>query len=171
MKLTVELTGPQAATLGDRSRAEVSVDAVPGATYPAVLSHVAPKADPLTRKFRVEFHLDNANDLLRAGMFARARIQSAVWTDTLAAPRDAFFRQFGAQFCVVIVEEAEGTPVARLRRVTVQDVPGRMEWVRVTEGLVPGDRIVIKRPRNLKDGTAVSVSVVEPLNVEGPPGS
>ena len=170
MKLTVELTGPQIGTLGDRSRAEVSVDAVSGVTYPAVLSHVAPKADPLTRKFRVEFHLENPEGRLRAGMFARARIQSATWTNTLVAPRDAFFRQFGARFCLLIVEE-EGTPVARLRRVTVEDIPGRMEWVRVTEGLAPGDRIVIKRPRNLKDGTAVNVSEVEPVNLEGPAGS
>ncbi len=156
MKLIVNLTGAQVGTLGHQSQAEVSVDAVPGATYQAMLSHVAPKSDPLTRKFRVEFHLDNPDGRLRAGMFSRARIESATWQNVTAARREVFFRKFGADFCFVIVEE-DGSLVARLRQVTLEDIPGRFELVRVAEGLTPGDRLVIKRPRHLKDATRVSV--------------
>lgn len=156
MKLIVQLTGPQAATLDQASRAEVAVDAVAGVVYPAILGHVAPKADPQTRKFRVEFHLDNEGGRLRAGMFARARIACTTWQDVITVPRRAVFRQFGADFCFVVVEEEAG-PVARTRRVTVADVPDRVEQVRVLGGLSPGDAIIVERARDLKDGSPVHV--------------
>lgn len=159
MKLTVQMTGPQVRTLDSESRAEVVVDAVHGVVYPAELNHVAPKADPQTRKFRTEFHLENRDGRLRAGMFARVRVESTTWTDAIVAPRDAFFQQFGATFCFVIVER-EGRSVARLRQVALEDIPGRIEQVRVSEGLAPGERFVVRRPRSLKSGTVVNVREV-----------
>ena len=156
MKLTVELTGSQAGTLLKSANAEVVVDAVSDTVYSAELSHVAPKADPRTRKFRVEFQLENADGKLRAGMFARARIQSAVWKEVVAEPRIAFFRQFGADFCFVLAERA-GATVAEFRRVVLREIPGQLEQVRVISGLAPGDRLVIERPRNLADGAVVTV--------------
>jgi len=163
MKLIVELTGPQVDTLSEKSEAEVTVDAVPSVTFPATFNHVAPKAEPLTRKFRVEFHLDNPNGRLRAGMFARVRIRSTNWTDGIAAPRDAFFRQFGEAFCFVVITEEGVQPVVRLRRVKLLDIPGRIELVRVSEGLAPGDRLVVRRVRSLKDGVAVNISEVQEI--------
>ncbi|MCP4590251.1 MAG: efflux RND transporter periplasmic adaptor subunit [bacterium] len=157
MKLTVELSGGQVAALSPQTQAEVWVDAVPGVVYPAVLDHVAPKADPLTRRFRVEFHLANEDGRLRAGLFGRVRIPAGSEDDITVVPRRAIFRRFGADFGFVVVER-EGGSVAELRRVTVEDLPGELERVRITEGLEVGERVAVKRPRNLKNGAQVSAT-------------
>jgi multidrug efflux pump subunit AcrA (membrane-fusion protein) len=165
LKLVVELTGPQVGTLDAGSRADITVDAAPGVVYEGQLNHVAPKADPQTRKFRVEFHLDNPDARLRAGMFALARIRSTEWSDAVIAPRHAFFRQFGSDLGFVVDEVAGEAPVARLRQMILRDVPGRIEVVRVVEGLAPGDHLVVDRPRDLRDGMNVRVTRVDRASV------
>lgn len=156
MRLQIELTGAEIALLGDEVTAEVSVDAVPDHVYPARLDHVAPKADDQTRKFRVEFHVNNEDGRLLSGMFGQARLSCGQWADVIRLPLDAIVTRFGDQFCYV-VEEESGVALARLRKVRTRAIPGDPQAIEILDGLTPAERYVAEPNRRLADGIRVRI--------------
>jgi RND family efflux transporter MFP subunit len=156
MRLQIELTGAEVALLSGGVAAEVSVDAVPDHVYPARLDHVAPKADEQTRKFRVEFHVNNDDGRLLSGMFGQARLTCQQWTDVIRVPLDAIVTRFGVQFCYV-VEDESGVAFARLRKVRTRAIPGEPQAIEILDGLAPGERYVVEPDRRLADGIRVRI--------------
>jgi len=159
LKLLVELSGRQLAALGGQGRAEVVADARPDRVYAAELHHVAPRADRVSRKFRVELHVDNPGGELLAGMFASCSLTVAEAHQAMLAPASAFVRRFGRDACYVLVE-AEGQTRCELRWVETRSVPHRLDVVEVVEGLGPGDRIVVDSHEELRDGQPVAPTMV-----------
>jgi RND family efflux transporter MFP subunit len=156
MRLQIELTGAEVALLSGGVQAEVSVDAVPDHVYAAQLDHVAPKADERTRKFRVEFHVNNDDGRLLSGMFGQARLTCRQWTDVIRLPLDAIVTRFGDQFCYVLEEES-GLTLARLRKVRTRAIPGDPQAIEILDGLTPGERYVAEPDHRLADGIRVRI--------------
>jgi RND family efflux transporter MFP subunit len=154
MKMQVDLTGAELALMKTGVQADVEVDAVMDHTYSATVDHVAPKADPVTRKFQVELHVDNRDGRLLSGMFGRCRLHCGSRVDVIRIPRDAVTSRFGADFCYVVDATAD-PPSAELRRIRTRDIPGQPESVDVIEGLSPGELYVTHRDRRLADGQAI----------------
>jgi membrane fusion protein (multidrug efflux system) len=154
MKMEVELTGPEVALLNDKTRAEARVDAVPDHVYTGVIDHVAPKAHPVTRKFRVEIHVDNEDGRLLSGMFGQCRLTCEQREDVIRLPREAVLTRFGADCCYAVEQDGD-LSVVRLRQLTTRDIPGQPEALEVIAGLEPGERVVARRARHVVDGAAV----------------
>jgi RND family efflux transporter MFP subunit len=119
-------------------RAEVTVPAYPGRSFPGVVERVAGTLDEATRTARARVVVDNPGNLLRAGMLARVRLLIPAVGETLAAPADAVLDDGGRQF--VFVRWKEPYFVRRPVR------PGRVwpGWVEITEGLSPGQEVVAR---------------------------
>lgn len=149
--------------------AEVRLDAVPERVFRGQVSFVAVQVDPGTRTGRARVDVDNADGLLRPGMFARVRLtdpHSAGHAPSAVVPVSAVQRGPDGPIAFVQVspapERAAGTPLgaghtdeAR----TYERRPLRLgrktrEAVEVLEGLQPGEPVVVRGAFLLKSEAA-----------------
>ncbi|WP_203071599.1 efflux RND transporter periplasmic adaptor subunit [Falsiroseomonas ponticola] len=115
---------------------EVTVDALPGRSFPGVIGHVASAIDPVTRRLTVRASVRDTDQALKPEMFATFRIALGDAPDALAVPAGALIRHGHA----VTLWEALGEDRFVLRQVrTGLQADG---FVQVTEGLRPGARVV-----------------------------
>lgn len=163
MKMIVELADTKIRLLDSFEKAEVTADAIGGAVHTATLHHVAPKMDPVSRKFRVELHVDNRDESLLSGMYGKAVIRAGSLTGVLRLPREAVFKHYGVDHCLIVSErdEDEGA-TARLRRLDVRDIEGRLEDLQVLAGVQEGDRVIVSQRRELREGVLVTVGKTLP---------
>lgn len=118
--------------------AAVTVEAYPGASFPAVLSAVGDVVDPTTRTIKVRAMVNNETHKLKPEMFARLIIDVAEATPFLAVPKEAVLEADGKQFVYLV------TGPDRYTKREVRTSQASADQVRILEGLSPGDRIVIK---------------------------
>ncbi|GJM26682.1 MAG: hypothetical protein DHS20C16_30970 [Phycisphaerae bacterium] len=156
MKILVELSGSDIGLVDLLTKAEVSIDSAPDRVYVGRLHHVAPKMDPVSRKFQVEILVDNPDETLLSGMFGQVKLYCGELTDALTIPRSAIFKQYGADHCHVVSDE-EGQLISRLRRVEVDSVRSHLDKVQVISGLAEGERIILSRRRDVRDGASIAV--------------
>jgi cobalt-zinc-cadmium efflux system membrane fusion protein len=120
----------------------VTVSAFPARSFPGRLDRLGGTVDEATRTIRARVVVDNADGALRAGMFARVRLQLDGEGDALVVPAEA-------------VLEDEGRPFLFVRATTPGDAeyfvrravrPGRSAegWVEILGGLEAGQAIVTK---------------------------
>jgi hypothetical protein len=89
-------------------------------------------------------------------MYATLTARCGMIEDVLRIPREAMFKHYGADSCLV-VQERDGRNRAALRRVEVGDVQGRLDELAIISGLQEGDRVIVSRRRELHSGVAVQV--------------
>jgi RND family efflux transporter MFP subunit len=125
--------------------AKVRVDAVPDREFDARVTEISPLAKldfsnwPLTKSFDLVLELASADQRLRPGMSANARIAVEHKPDALLLPSQALFQKGGRT--VVYVRGAWGfheRPVEIARRTPKQ--------VAVARGLRPGERVALRDP-------------------------
>ena len=132
---------------------EITADALPGNTFTGKINKIYPTVDPATRTFTVEVVINNNNNALRPGMFARATVNFGV-NNNVVIPDVAVVKQQGSGERFVYVLNADGT-------VTYQKVVlGRRMGAEyeVLEGIADGARIVTGGMIRLKDGIKVIVN-------------
>jgi multidrug efflux pump subunit AcrA (membrane-fusion protein) len=105
------------------------------------------------RSVRVIAEVDNAEEQLKAGLYAKGRILTGKRTGVLRVPRVALLswdviEKKGDVFVT------EGETVKR-RTVRTGSVMG--DFVEVTSGLGQGDQVVIRGGFNLKEGDRVNI--------------
>ena len=137
--------------------AQLTVDALPGRPFSAVVQAVDPLIDANGRSVGIRGCIDNRQRQLRPGMFARVNTVFGVRERALTVPEEAIVPQGGRAFVVKVVPgDKPDTQVSQ--RVAVKTgvrQPGKVE---ITEGLEEGDTVVIAGQQRLqKDGTPVRV--------------
>lgn len=152
LKLVGSVTEQEISRVRTGASAQVMLDEL-DTVLDGVVSYVGIEANPVNGKFTVEVEVDNPDLKLHAGVVARARIRKAVHEDVLAIPRDALVRTPEGQR-VFVVED--GRAVAR--QIELGAAQGLMVQVRL--GLEPGDRLVVRGQRQLREGGLVSVEEV-----------
>ena len=132
--------------------AQVTVDALPGATLNGKIERLNPSADPQTRQFTVRIRLDNAKGNLRPGMFAKIRLTTERIADAVTVPREAIklSDKPGEGSVAVVAGDA-----AQVRLVTTGAKDDK--YVQVVSGLQPGEQVIILSGRDVKDGQKVKV--------------
>jgi membrane fusion protein (multidrug efflux system) len=138
-------------------KAQLTVDALPGRPFTAIVQAVDPLIEPNGRSVGVRGCIDNRQQQLRPGMFARVNAVFGTRENALVIPEEAIIPQGGRTFVVKVV--AGDKPDARVsERVAVKvglRLPGKVE---ILEGLTAGDTVVTAGHQRLqKDGTAVRV--------------
>lgn len=147
------------ARLRPGGRLLIEAEAIPGATLQGRITKVSPSADPNSRVFEVEAALPNPDGRMKVGMLATLRLGGDGPDQGLFVPLASVVRPAGDStgYAVYVVKDsAGGTPAAAsLRRVRLGDVSGNL--IAVREGLVPGDRVIVRGATIVADGQAVQV--------------
>jgi membrane fusion protein (multidrug efflux system) len=155
-------------------KAQVDMDALPGRKFTAVIQAIDPLLDTNGRSVGVRACIDNRQNQLRPGMFARVNTVFSEREKAVVVPEEAIVPQAGKQFVIKLLDGADkGTDkeTKTTQRVEVKVGIRRPGKVEILEGLAEGDEVVTAgQQRVQKDGT--SVKVVELGKPGGkPPGS
>lgn len=142
-------------------KAQVDMDALPGRKFTAVIQAIDPLLDANGRSVGVRACIDNRQNQLRPGMFARVNTVFSEREKAIVVPEEAIVPQAGKQFVIKLMDGADkGTDKETkiTQRVEVKvgiRKPGKVE---ILEGLVDGDEVVTAgQQRVQKDGTTVKV--------------
>jgi len=120
----------------ERIPVEVSVRAYPGRVFRGTLDLVSSTMDEATRTAKVRVTIDNAERLLRPGMFCEARLAGPATGDVVVVPKAAVLNDEGADFVFTHLQDAYFVrqPVTRGR--------ANADEVEITAGLQAGQEIV-----------------------------
>ena len=142
----------------------LTTDALPGKSFSARVHFIYPQAEASSRRFQIEIELPNPKRRFRPGFFVRGEIVRRVAGESilkaLVVPREALFERFGQVFTYrVEADESEGDRRLVARRISVDLLPIRSDprLMRVSSGLVEGDRVVTKGIQHLTDGAPVRI--------------
>ncbi len=130
--------------------AEVFVDAYPEDSFTGVVTKVSPVVDLGTRTFPLEIDIENADERLKPGMFAEVRLAIGLHKNAMVVMKEAILGR--GDYAYVYVLEGD---VVRKKKVKLG--PRQGACYAVTEGLLPGEEIVVMGQQRLRDGAAVKV--------------
>lgn len=129
---------------------ETTTAAWPGQPFTGRLTSIGSRVNPVTRAVPVRSVIDNSDHKLRPGMLMQVRLIKNR-RDALVVPESAVFPLNDRQYLYRVDDDL----IARRVAVTLGDRrPGLVE---ITDGLEPGDRVVIEGGLKLSDGQAVEL--------------
>src|SRR5262245_30407029 len=154
LKAAVYVPERELARLKTGQAASISVDALAGRSFPAVVKLVSPTVDAATATFKVTLEVNDPKGDLKPGMFSRVGIVFERRSETLTIPRIALLDTDGTSN-VFICHEGRAPQLAIK---TGLSNAGRIE---VLEGLKGSEQVVVVGQNGLKDGNAVRVVSLE----------
>lgn len=131
----------------------IHFDALPGEKFIGSITKVDPYVDESTRTSNVEIELDNgkaSGGRLRPGMFGQASIIEKEYKNCIAIPESAIHTSEKG-YHVFVVKDGK----AKLKNVSTGIKQGTT--IQITEGLDPGESVIVFGGNNLNDGDKVSV--------------
>jgi RND family efflux transporter MFP subunit len=143
---------------------QVTADAFEGRFLEAVVTKIAPQADPRTRTFLTELTLANprlpdGQSLLRPGMIVTVHVGTENDRSVMLLPLSAIHR--GASTDELMVYEAveeNGGDVVRARKVALGGIYNtRVDILPAGSEVKPGSRIIVTTAERLTEGLAVRV--------------
>jgi membrane fusion protein (multidrug efflux system) len=120
-------------------------------TASGAVSWVGFEADRMTGKFKVEIEIPNQDLKYNSGVIGRARLGKNLVSNVVAIPRDAVLPGRIGPTAFVVENDR-----AILRRLELGADQGLM--VVVLQGLEPGEQLVVRGHRDLRDGSLVQVT-------------
>jgi membrane fusion protein (multidrug efflux system) len=158
-----EFTLPQQelAKLKTGMRVSITTDTYPGRQFEGKLTAIAPQLDPSMRSVGLQATLNNPEQLLRPGMFARAEVFLPEEQKVLVIPATAVLSApYGDSVYVIEPKPAtNGAPAGLVVRQQFVHT-GRLhgDFQTVESGLKPGERIVKAGIFKLRNGMSVTES-------------
>lgn len=171
-KLQVRVDVPlvSAALVGVGQEAEVTVEALPDRVFKGRVTRLVHEANIQKNTVQVKVAIEDPAPELRPEMLARVRLfagrsggktsggsAAPTGSGVVMAPSAVLMKGEGGAARAWVVDQARSE--ARLREVRlgsrVDQVDG--EWVEVTEGLRPGDRLIAGDTSGLRDGVRVRI--------------
>jgi RND family efflux transporter MFP subunit len=146
----IQLFVPQDAAIGVKPgvAAIVRVPEMPDRTFSGTVTRIADALDPATRTLLTEIDLPNPNGELAPGMYCTVELKVPRKTPSLIVPAGAIV--FDADGLHVLVVE---NGIVHSRKITeVRDLGTEIE---VSDGVNPGEQVVLTPPVDLGDGAKV----------------
>jgi len=142
----------EAGNIREGQSVRIQIDAFPGERFGGTITEINPSADERTRQFVVRTRIENPDEKLRPGMFARVSMTTSLTEPEIVVPKEAVKGE-GVDRTVMVVD-ADGK--AATRKIQVGTFDGR--GFAVTSGLKVGDRVIILSYNPVRDGQTVAVS-------------
>jgi membrane fusion protein (multidrug efflux system) len=146
------------AQLNPGMRVRVSTDAYPDLLFEGVLTTINPDLDSSTRSVGLQATLDNADQRLRPGMFARVELLLPAEQTVLTIPATAVLSApYGDSVFVIEPQPATNnvSPGLVVRQQFIRTGPARGDFVSLVSGLKPGVRVASSGLFKLRNGMAV----------------
>ena len=134
----------------------MTTDAAPGTEFTGHISRISAAADQSSRVFDVEVTIPNPEGLLKPGMIASMVVnESGVSTEVPVVPLTSVTRSKADpnSYAVLVIEEASGKHIARLRNVTLGESYGNS--VAISSGVKPGEIVITTGVTQVADGEEV----------------
>jgi len=154
-------------SIGQKVR--VMTDAFPDRTFDAVITTIEPQVTVDTRAIKVQATVENAERLIRPGMFAHIEVVEPPKADALVVPETAVdYTVYGDSVFVVHAKtDGQGKEELTVSRVPVKTGPRHTNIVEILDGLKPGDRVVVSGQLKLSEGAAVAIADQNALAAPG----
>ncbi len=136
---------------------ELSVSAYRDRTFRGIVKFVSPTIDPETRTLRIRAHLDNSDQALRPGLFARVNMGVSRRKGITMVPEEALIQRSGGATLFKVL------PDRRVQRIAVTTGSTKSGLVEVNGDIQPGDLVVRRGHGGLTDGAVVRVLEAPPL--------
>lgn len=131
-------------------------------TRKAYITRIAKTADQATKTFLVEAEYNNSDGGVRAGVTAKLKFVTKIHTDAVMVPISALSHSRKGISVFVLEENSGGTGfVARERLISYGAI--QKDTIQITEGLAPGDKLIVMGHRNVSDGESVVLETTESL--------
>ncbi len=167
LQARVDIPLVDAAKVGVGQAAEVVVDVLPDHVFKGRVSRIVPEADVQKNTLQVKVAIEDPIPAIRPEMLARARFFAAAREskpdgggsiEQVFAPERAIDGAGDAAHAWVVDQQRN-----RAARRAVRVGRGALDgWVRVTDGLRPGDLVIVDRPTDLADGDRVRYEEARP---------
>ena len=151
LKLVFSVTEKNVGNLKEGQDVVFTVDAFPGREFRGQVKTIYASLEEKTRSLQVEAVVQNADQRLRPGFFARVTLFIGPARETVIAPITALLYD-GARVRIFVVEENR----AKERQVKIGRKYG--EFMEITEGLKAKETVVIVGQNNLMEGVLVNVA-------------
>ena len=151
VKVMINVSENDLATLKAGQDVEVTFDAFPGETFQGKVQRIYPTVDTATRTFDVEVRIANGQERLKPGMFARVSIDLGS-RNNVVVPDRAVVKQTGSGNKYVYV--LNGSTVSYKRVELGRRLDNAYELI---SGIEDGDTVVITGQSRLADGVRVEV--------------
>jgi membrane fusion protein (multidrug efflux system) len=139
-------------------RVRLTTDAYPGRQFDGTLTAINPDLDPQTRSVGLQATFENADQLLRPGMFARVEVLLPEERAVLVVPATSVLSApYGDSVFVIESKPGKDSGKAELvvRQQFIRTGSARGDFVSVETGLKPGERIVSAGIFKLRNGMSV----------------
>jgi RND family efflux transporter MFP subunit len=150
--MRIQLYVPQDSAIGVKAGidAVVRVPEMPGKTFAGTVTRTANALDPATRTLLTEIDVPNPDGILSPGIYCTVELKVPRITPSLIVPASALiFNDIGLS--VLVAKDG----VAHVHKVTeTRDLGTEIE---VSEGVAPGDQVVLNPPIDLGAGSEVSI--------------
>jgi membrane fusion protein (multidrug efflux system) len=133
----------------------VMLDTYTNKQFEGSLTAINPDLDPSTRSVRLQATLNNADQLLRPGMFARIEVLLPNEQNVLVIPATSILSApYGDS--VYVIEKGTNGPGSVVKQQFVRTGRARGDFITVESGLKPGARVVSAGLFKLRNGAAVT---------------
>ena len=134
-----------------RQAANISVEAYPGKVFRAVLSKISPVVDSASRSAPIELLAENSDGRLKSGMFVQVRLVVGEQAGAVTIPASSVQQDEKGSYVLL-----PGSGVARRKDVSVGIKSP--DYVQITSGLKPGQRVISFGLYGLRDGGKIEIS-------------
>ncbi len=141
----------------------VTLAYLPGKELSGTVTYIAPFLDPKTRTAEVRLELPNPDGTLRPEMFSDTVIHGTPRLGAIAVPSEAVIRS--GQRNLVVVALGEGRFEPRQVQLGLDSGDG---WQEVSEGLAPGERIVVSSQFLIDSESRLQEAVQKLLSADRP---
>lgn len=149
LMVDVFLPEKEAARLQKNMTATILPDALPDASFPAVIHRINPAVDPRTGTVKVTIAFHEEHPELNTGMFVRVRILVEHRDNAVLVPKKAILRR--KNLTRVFVMSGDGTAHRRDIQLGLEDINA----FEVLSGIEPGEHLIVVGQHNLEEGQAV----------------
>jgi membrane fusion protein (multidrug efflux system) len=128
----------------------ITIQALDDRNVTAKKYFLAPAPETMARVYRLELEIDNQDGVILPGMFLRAHVVKNIINDAVSVPLYSVISRNDEQFVFVALDG-----VVQKRPVKLGVIE---KWqVQVTEGLSPGEKVVVEGHRDVEDGQEIEV--------------
>ncbi|MDZ8106896.1 MAG: efflux RND transporter periplasmic adaptor subunit [Nostoc sp. DedQUE12a] len=168
VKVVVQVSELELAQIQVGQSVKVRLDAFPNETLIGRVTRISPAADATARLIPVEVVIPNSDGKIGSGLLARVNFESQT-AQRVVVPQTAIQKQALQQKSnradtqnktgtLFVVSDAQGKAKVAARAVTLgKRADGKVE---ILSGLQPGERYVVRSGKPLKEGDAVSLSIL-----------
>ena len=149
VKIRIDITEEYLPRIILGQEAQISLQAYPEETFTGVVAKISPVLDLDTRTAPIEIVIANNDHRLKSGMFAQVQLILEEHKDVMVIAKEALIGR-GAEAYVYVVQEN----TARQKKIKLGIRQGA--FYEVTDGLKPGDLVVVMGQQKLYEGALVA---------------